>query len=302
MNLCLVSTLAIVLGAAPSNAFLLGLINKVNPSIAKFAQDQENAMLKIHLDIADGSSNSHRLGIDGLLLQLHGEGPSYSHPKLPGADGPNPQLSTGAKELTVLRKGRYVDLAGSQQVDLDHGVWEMIWRRNASAGALICGFDVPKTIQRNDASLPAGRIYVTFPVWTTESLQDLRNRKEAAEVKAIEAMDRQREELQKMQSTNNLIMKAIHFREACKANEDLDYSGFRTYSSMSLDRDMVKLKGELHLCSLGTVWTKKDGFLGSDHILLGTASCVAGKEEELQDKKIVSERELKAVAFDGLRP
>jgi len=30
-----------------------------------------------------------------------------------------------------------------------------------------------------------------------------------------------------MQETNNPLMKALHFRNACKAHEDLDYSGYR---------------------------------------------------------------------------
>ena len=301
-------TLAIVLGASPSDAFL-NLINKVNPSINKFADAQENALLKIHLDIgnvnvdSDSQVRGNRLGIDGLLLELHGNQPAnYPHPKLPGADGPSPQLSTGSKSLSVLREGRYVDLTGSHHAKLDRGAWEMIWRNNAPAGALICGFDVPQDIKRNDASLPAGRVYVTFPVWTTDSLKDLRERKSNSEERAVEALDRQKDELRKMQETNNLIMKALHFRNACKANEDLEYSGFRTYSAMPLDRDMISMNGGLHLCSLGTVWTKKEGFFGGEHVLLGSASAASTRREDLLEKKVVSERELKSVAFDGLRP
>lgn len=89
---------------------------------------------------------------------------------------------------------------------------------------------------------------------------------------------------------------------ACKAHEEIDYSGYRSYNAMPLERDMITLKNGLHLCSLGTVWTKKDGFFGGDHVLLGTASAMAGVREELNEKKAVTERELKAVAFDGLRP
>lgn len=65
---------------------------------------------------------------------------------------------------------------------------------------------------------------------------------------------------------------------------------------------MIALKDGLHLCPLGTVWTKKDGFFGGDHVLLGTAAAMVGVREELVAKKAVTERELKTVAFDGLRP
>lgn len=313
MKIKIICSLAVIFGSTPADAFagILQLINKVNPSIKKFAEAQDNALLKIHLDIGksdwDGNAQpiGNRLGVDGLLLEMHGnEDAKYKHPKLPGADGPNPQLSTGAKTINVLRPGKYVDITGSKQVKLDNGVWEIIWRQNALAGSLICGFDVPEEVKRNDAGLDKGRVYISFPVWTTESLQDLRERKAKAEEKAVDAIERQQEAVRKMEETSNPLMKALHFREACKANEDLDYSGHRSYKSMPLERDMIPLKGGLNLCSLGTVWTKKDGILGfgGDHILLGSASASAGVREELMEKKTVTERELKSVAFDGLRP
>ncbi|KAL3761405.1 hypothetical protein ACHAWU_007364 [Discostella pseudostelligera] len=314
---------AILFLPSASYAFLnLPFINQANPALANYAAAQEDALLKIHLDIGQvdvaksGSSGrgggggggvvmtGNRLGIDGLLLELHGNQiANYIHPKMPGADGPNPQLSTGAKALNILKPGKYVDLTGSKSISLEHGVWEMIWRRNANAGALICGFDVPTEVTRNNgASIPKGRMYVTFPVWTEETLQDLRQRKIKAEEIAVECMERLKEETRKMEETNNPLMKAMHFRNACKAHEEIDYSGYRSYNAMPLERDMITLKNGLHLCSLGTVWTKKDGFFGGDHVLLGTASAMAGVREELNEKKAVTERELKAVAFDGLRP
>lgn len=113
----------------------------------------------------------------------------------------------------------------------------MIWRRGAKAGAFICGFDVPEEVKRNDASIPKGRVYVvgycndwtitfffsldqhnslgsfqTFPVWTEESLQDLRERMVKAEEKAVEAMDRLKDETRMMSETSNPLMKAMHFR------------------------------------------------------------------------------------------
>ena len=81
-------------------------------------------------------------------------------PKLPGANGPNPQLSSGAKSLKLLKEGKFIDHTGSRLAGMEHGVFEMIWRKNAKAGALICGFDVPEDITRNDASIPKGRVYV----------------------------------------------------------------------------------------------------------------------------------------------
>lgn len=310
--LTMITVLALI-GAAPNaSAFsVLSLINKVNPSVQKYAEAQDSALLKIHLDIgateykkgvATGTGG-HRLGIDGMLLELRGnEVADCKHPKLPGAQGPNPQLSSGAKALSVLRKGKFVDITGSHHVSMDNGAWEMIWRRSASAGKLICGFDVREEVKRNDASLPAGRVYVTFPVWTTDSLEDMRGLKIKAEEKAIEAIARQKDEVRQMRETDNLLMKALHFRNACKASEDLDYSGHQVYSKMPLDRDMVELDEGLRLCTLGTVWTEKGHLFGGDRVLLGSARVSPGTRGELNEKKVVTERELKSVAFDGLRP
>lgn len=290
--------------ASPCSGFLsLPFINQANPALTKFAEAQENALLKIHFDIGEvrverGNPvvTGNRLGIDGMLVELHGkEEANYKHPSLPGANGPNPQLSTGAKALEVVKEGKFIDLTGSRSVSLEHGVWEIIWRKNAKAGSLICGFDVPDEVKRNDASLPKGRVYV-------DTLQDLRGRKAKAEEKAMEAMDRLKIENVKMEESTNLINKALHFRNACKASEEFDYSGYRSYQSMPLERDMISLKNGLHMCSIGTVWTKKDGFFGGEHVLLGSASAAAGDRGELNEKKVVTERELKSVAFDGLRP
>lgn len=138
----------------------------------------------------------------------------------------------------------------------------------------------------------------TFPVWTQESLQDLRERKAKAEEKVVEAMDRLKDESLKMEQTDNPLMKAWHFRNTFKAHEDIDYSGYNSYKSMPLERDMIKLSDGLHLCTLGTVWTKTEGFFGGNHILLGSASAAKGDRGELTQKEAVTKR----VAFEGLRP
>lgn len=177
------ASIALVLSAPfQTEAFsnpILTFINKVNPSINEYAQAQDSALLNIRLDI--DSESSGRFGINGLMLELHGDQDAdYPHPNLPGADGPNAHLSSGAKALSVLRQGKNIDITGSYTVPFDNGAFEMIWRRNANAGALILGFDAGE-VKRNQVKLPLGRVYVTFPVWTSESLRDLRARKAVAE-------------------------------------------------------------------------------------------------------------------------
>ena len=262
-------------------------------------------MLKIRLDIGqvemkDGKPQitGNRLGIDNLLLRIHGkESASPKHASLPGANGPNPQLSSGPKSLVVANQGSYVDLTGTQHIKLEDGAWEMVWRNNARAGALICAFNLAEEIKRNDAGIPSGRLHLTFPLWTQESLEDLRTRKAKAEEIAIEALERHENEVRMMQETNNPLMKALHFRNACKAHEDLDYSGYRSYQKMPLERDMIHLSGGLHLCTLGTVWTKKEGWF-QDHVLLGSARATT---EGMRDDFSVVERK-EAIAHSDLHP
>lgn len=62
--------------------------------------------------------------------------------------------------MDILSDGKFVDLTGSKSASLRNGAWEMIWKRNASAGTLMCGFDVPEEVKRNGALLPKGRMFV----------------------------------------------------------------------------------------------------------------------------------------------
>ena len=265
----------------------------MNPSLNKYAEAQEDILLKVRLDVVQMTGgNRNRLGIDNMIIELFGkESASPKHTSLPGADGPNPQLSSGPKSLVVVNQGSYVDLAGTQTVQLQDGAWEMIWRNNARAGALICAFNLVEEVKRNDAHIPKGRIYLTFPLWTAASLQDLRERKTRAEDVAAEAIERHNNEVRLMQETNNLLMKALHFRNACKAHEDLDFSGYRSYQKMPLESEMIQLESDLHLCSVGTIWTKKDGFFG-DHVLLGSARVSEGVRGELVKKSRFTNEQL----------
>lgn len=165
----------VIIAASPCDGFL-DFINQANPALAQFAKAQDNSLLKIQLDVGqlDTAQNGkmgypvitgNRLGIDGMIVELHGnQKANYVHPNLPGANGPNPQLSTGAMTLDLITKGKFIDLTGTRYANFEHGAWEIIWRKNAKAGSLICGFDVPNAIsksnQKDGAAIPQGRLYV----------------------------------------------------------------------------------------------------------------------------------------------
>ena len=71
-----------------------------------------------------------------------------------------------------------------------------------------------------------------------------------------------------------------------KSNQD--YFELQSYQKIPLERDMIHLEGNLHLCSLGTIWTKKEGWF-ADHELLGSARAFQddlAKVTGVADKKI----------------
>ncbi|KAL7450560.1 hypothetical protein ACHAWC_002459 [Mediolabrus comicus] len=201
----LLCTVAAAAAVTPSSAFLQ-LINKVNPALTKYTEAQEEVDIKIRLNIVGSNGNvemsnckvqmsDNRLGVgvDGLHLQLMGNKDATGtnkHVNLPGASGSNSHLSSGPKAMNIIQQGQYVDLTGTKHVNLQKGVWEIVWRNHAKAGTLTCGFNLDEEVKRNDVVVPKGRVYLMFPVWTTESLQHLRERKAVAEEKAVEALDR----------------------------------------------------------------------------------------------------------------
>lgn len=283
--------LALAAFASPSpvaggSAFLaLPFAPKANPEIGEHARAQESALLKIRLDIAEEvrwkkqkqELSGQRMGIDGLTVELRGgEEAKYKHPNLPGANGPNPQLSSGPRALDLVRTGQFVDMTGTRAAHLENGAWEIVWKNDARSGSLICGFDVPEAIKRNAATIPKGRMYMTFPLFTDDTLRHFRERKAEAEEKAMELLDAIKDTTARFAEASSPLEKAKLLGENQKAHEALSESGYLSYERMPLERDMVRLAGGLHLCSLGTVWTKTEGWFG-DHVLLGNAVASLGE-------------------------
>lgn len=74
------SLFALTAIATPCDGFLnLPFMNQANPALTQYAEAQENALLKIHLDIGQvavqqGTTviTGNRLGIEGIVVELHG--------------------------------------------------------------------------------------------------------------------------------------------------------------------------------------------------------------------------------------
>ena len=185
-------------------------------------------------------------------------------------NGPNPNLSTGARVLDILNEGEFVDRMGTKVVKALKGCWEMVWRDEAPAGGLVCGFEVPEDYKRNDAVLPKGRIYISFPIWTKEGLQHAQESKREVLAKAKEFLKKKDEELAKYSATNNPFMKALHYRNAFAHTADYMDLPKKQYEHVPVDEDVVEIQDDLFLTTKGLIWSKNlpDG----KQTLLGTAS------------------------------
>jgi hypothetical protein len=162
---------------------------------------------------------------------------------------------------------------GSQLVKTMKGCWEVCWKRDATAGSLVCGFEVSEDYKRNDAVLPMGRIYLSFPVWTEDGLTFARGEKQRIAERGTESLAEKQEEMRKMKETNNPLMKALYYRNACAAAEK--YSLLPRLDSVQMkmipdENDIMKLQDDLLLTTKGLVWSKD--LTRGKQILLGTAN------------------------------
>mmetsp|Transcript_21352 Transcript_21352/g.26404 ORF Transcript_21352/g.26404 Transcript_21352/m.26404 type:complete len:288 (+) Transcript_21352:80-943(+) len=247
----------------------------INPVIQEYVKDAEKeTCFEIKIVAGDPLKHENKIPINGLTVKLEKFAPEKDKRlSMPGANGPHPQLSTGVRSLDILANAGFIDMSGFQKIELNNGCWEMGWRSEYPAGALVCGFHNARTVERRDASLPSGRIYLSFPLWTAESLAENRSRKKEAE-ETLSKHERDKEEaMAKMSETNNPLMKALHYRNGFAAAEKMAISS--QYNSMieqvPEDSDVFPIGRDLLMCTKGTVWTKNDGFFGGDHILLGYA-------------------------------
>ena len=243
---------------------------KIRKGLIQATDTQKTTPLTIQLDV--GVSKESRMHIRGLLLELSAQLADYSHPNMPGANGPHPQLSSGVRTLQVIQPGSFITMSGQQEVQALNGCWEMVWRENAFAGSLICGFDLAQDYTRNDASLPKGQLYMSFPVWTRLGLSEAQASKEVTLRRANKLRDEQECELQKMQATPNPIMKALHYRNAAAASiKRFDMEDLKRIEIVPSNEEVIRLQDDLLLTTRGLVFSKEGSFLQGQHLLLGTA-------------------------------
>lgn len=113
------------------------------PDLAELVKSQEGQHLDLSLTI--GSNKSDRsMSLQGLKLTLTQEKSSAT--RLPGANGPTPQLSSGVQRLNIDDQPSFVNLDGRQTVSIEDGCWEIVWKETSPHGYLFSGFQLPTKV------------------------------------------------------------------------------------------------------------------------------------------------------------
>jgi hypothetical protein len=130
-----------------------------------------------------------------------------------------------------------------------------------------CSFIISQ-IKRNGASFPAGRVYLSFPVWTKESLIGAQAFKRQVQATRRVFNAEKQEALAKMQTASNLLAKGMLYRAAAQAYEKAVNTP--SINHIPDDGELIELANGLCISKKGTIWNRDSG-LGS-HQVLGFAT------------------------------
>jgi hypothetical protein len=91
----------------------------------------------ISLEIGNDQVSS-RLAVKGMVLDLTTDtpGPDYEHVKMPGTNGPHPNLSAGIRRLSFVEEGSFISQTGTTHVKAEKGCWEMVGHKQSLPGPL----------------------------------------------------------------------------------------------------------------------------------------------------------------------
>eukprot|EP00339_Tiarina_fusa_P011682 CAMPEP_0117032932 /NCGR_PEP_ID=MMETSP0472-20121206/23571_1 /TAXON_ID=693140 ORGANISM="Tiarina fusus, Strain LIS" /NCGR_SAMPLE_ID=MMETSP0472 /ASSEMBLY_ACC=CAM_ASM_000603 /LENGTH=249 /DNA_ID=CAMNT_0004741713 /DNA_START=107 /DNA_END=853 /DNA_ORIENTATION=- len=243
----------LLLLAELANGFIFRDLSTQKPGLTQLVDAQGEQTLSVTLDIGKEGSES-RMAVKGMVLGLHNDKPDYEHVAMPGKNGPNPKLSSGIRALNMIQEGHFISKVGTELVHTLKGCWEMVWRKDAPAGALLCGFDLPDEYQRNEAKLPKGRLYLSFPVWTAETLAFAQTQKVEILGLAEAALKEKEDQFSKYAAATNPLTKALHYRNAYAALEKYWMYPVDRMKQVPTSEEVIKIQDDLFLTTKGLVW------------------------------------------------
>lgn len=251
------------------------------PGLTEIADAQKD--LKLDCRLLVEKKGGQKLALDGLTIELNGEKMSRTD-SLPWTEGPKSKTSSGGFGATIVSKPHFINMNGMQQVNAESAAWEVVWKKDATCGALVFGLDIPQEVSHHDVVLPSGRLFLSFAVWTPEGLAVEQAKKFEKEQYTKEIEAEKEAEKEKYRTTNNIILKAFHFRNVVVACEALDVAKTDRFKHIPKSGDIVSLPNGLIMNRQGVMWHNSDFLLGQRSVGLGTASVkqLHNKNEEVR--------------------
>ena len=202
-----------------------------------------------------GSTAASTAGMNSILTKesTNKKTKSKNHPEtstnipMPGYNGAHPSLSSGVVPLTIHNCGEYVTLdKGVQSLPLSTTAtavtlppqWEVIWKEQSPTGTIVCGIELPQPIRRNaDAMIPAGIMYISFPVWDGAQLLEYQKKKVEYDITSKLYSQERDLEIEKMTKSNNIFNKLMHYRNAFAAAENYSLQPHKAYRNVPTTLD-----------------------------------------------------------------
>lgn len=131
----------------------------------------------------------------------------------------------------------------------------------------VCAFRLPQDYKRNDAILPCGDMWLSFPLWTVEGLKEGQAQKKHIMGQIEDNLAKRDTELAKYDMTQNPLKKAMFLRNAFNFAEKCSTLHHFLLDTIPEDSDTMLLQDNLLLATNGLVWRRN----GDGHVLLGSA-------------------------------
>jgi len=158
----------------------------------------------------------------------------------------------------------------------------MIWPEERPSGSLVIGFELPQDYRRNEngAIFPAGNIFLRFPVWSKDSIEDGKAEYERILSERQKIVVEQEQALHVFKNTRNPIEKIMSLRSAIIADEKLE--DFPPEGATSNLANVMKLHDGVYMEKTGNIHLQQGDFDGSTvHKILGRADVSSPSSEKI---------------------
>lgn len=241
---------------------------KIRPGLNELINSQDKKQLNLQWHV--GSTENGFLSVKDMVIELGGQiGLDEDRMELPGDKGPFSGCSTSASRVNIISKGSYISMKGQEHVECERSCYQVSWVSGRPAGTLVCGFTLAQSYKRNNAVLPEGPLFLSFPVWTKEGLQYGQNLKNEVLEEIAMYTQKWEAELVKYQAVreHNPIMAMIHQHladvYATKCDDLYDYS----LDTIPEDDDCIEMQDDLLISKRGLIWKCN----GETDVLIGQA-------------------------------